>query len=86
VASDAVVPVFDLDGDVGRTVALPESVDAPVSVGQRIGTLSITQGERLLVQVPIVSTSDIPAPGFFEKIWIGLVRAWRWVAGEPAVS
>lgn len=86
VASDAVAPVFDLDGEVGRTVALPNSIDAPVAVGQRIGTLSITQGERLLAQVPIVSTSDVPAPGFFEKIWIGLVRAWRSIAGETAVS
>ena len=73
--------VFSPDGEVSSIVILPESVDAPVEMGQRLGTLTVKQGDRLLAQVPIVAAQDVPVPGFFERIWISIVRGWRRMSG-----
>lgn len=82
VVSDAVrVPVFDLDGDLVRDVRLDASVAAPVSRGDRIGTLSITQGDRLIAQVPVVAGADVKRPGLPERVWIAIVRGWQSVFG-----
>lgn len=82
VIADAVkAPVFDLDGEITRKIDLFEGVDAPVSKGQKIGTLTLAQGDRLLAQVPLVAGTAVERPGFFERIWIGIVRGWRSITG-----
>lgn len=73
--------VFSLDGELSYVVALPESIDAPVEAGQRLGTYTVKQGDRMLIQVPIVAAQAVPEPGFFERIWISIVRGWRRVIG-----
>lgn len=78
--------VFDLDGEIERTVTLAPEVEAPVAVDQRIGTLSITQGDRLIAQAPIVAGSSVRKPGILEAIWIAIQRVWRGIFGEPAVA
>ncbi|MDO8987690.1 MAG: D-alanyl-D-alanine carboxypeptidase family protein [Coriobacteriia bacterium] len=75
-------PVFDLDGDVVRKVDLYAGLEAPVSIGQKVGTLSLLQGERLLAQVPLVAGAAVERPGIFERIWIGVVRGWRTILGN----
>ncbi len=40
---------------------LDESVTAPVSKGQRLGSLSILAGEQVLAQIPMVAKEAIPA-------------------------
>lgn len=82
VESSVCSPVFDLDGEITSTVNLLKSVDAPVRAGQRLGTLTVKQGDRLLAQVPVVAASGVERPGFFERVWIGMVRGWRAVFGE----
>jgi len=44
VAEDAAVPVFDLEGDVSSSVDFVGDVDAPVTRGQRLGTLTVVRG------------------------------------------
>ena len=86
VAESVTVPVFDLDGDLSARVdALPE-VDAPVVVGQRLGTLTVMQGERLLAQVPLVAAHDVPAPDLWEGAGIWFTRLWRSVFGGQMVA
>lgn len=75
-------PVFDLDGEVTSTLSVPYSVEAPLARGDRVGTLTFTQGERLIAQVPVVVNEDVPEPGVLEKAWIWTVRAWRGLFGE----
>lgn len=75
-------PVFDLDGDIIRRVDLYAGVEAPVSVGQKVGTLSLLQGERLLAQVPLVAGAAVDRPGLLERMWIGIVRGWRTILGN----
>ena len=40
-------------------ITLDESVNAPVSKGQRLGTLTLRAGERVLVQVPLVAAQAV---------------------------
>jgi D-alanyl-D-alanine carboxypeptidase (penicillin-binding protein 5/6) len=81
VEEDLVAAVFAPDGEVARDLKMPESVDAPVAAGQRLGTLTITQGGRLVAQVPVVAAHAVERPGFFERIGIAFTRLWRWVSG-----
>ena len=46
-------------GDVTVEVKLDESVAAPVSQGQRIGTMTVRCGEQILAQVPMVAKEAV---------------------------
>ncbi len=76
-------PVFDLDGEIERIVTLEPELDAPVTVDQRVGTLTIKQGDRLVAQAPVVAASNVVKPGFLEAVGIALQRVWRGIFGEP---
>ena len=38
---------------------LEETVTAPVSRGQRLGTMTVTVGEQVLAQIPLVAGSEV---------------------------
>jgi D-alanyl-D-alanine carboxypeptidase (penicillin-binding protein 5/6) len=78
--------VFDLDGPVERSVSLDQEVLAPVQEGDRVGTLTFTQGERLLAQVPLVAGSSVARPGLWERMGIALTRAWRSAFGGTLMA
>ena len=46
-------------GNITTEVALEESVTAPVSKGQRLGTLTIRSGEQVLSQIPLVAETEV---------------------------
>jgi len=81
VSRDESAAVFDVRGELQSTAVVSKTVSAPVKAGQRLGTLSVTQGDRLVVQVPIVAASDVARPGLFERLGVWLTRAWRSVFG-----
>jgi D-alanyl-D-alanine carboxypeptidase (penicillin-binding protein 5/6) len=83
VSEDASVPVFDLDGTVATKVDMVPEVDAPVAKGQRLGTLTVMQGDRLLAQVPLVAQRAVRAPDAWQAIGIWFSRIWRTIAGDP---
>ena len=41
-------------------VTLEESVTAPVSKGQRLGTLTVRSGQQILAQVSLVAAEPVP--------------------------
>ena len=45
---------------IASEITLEESVTAPVSQGQRLGTLTIRTGEQILAQIPLVAETGIP--------------------------
>ena len=47
-------------GSITTEVTLEPSVDAPVSKGQRLGTLTIRSGQQVLRQVPLVAQDAVP--------------------------
>jgi len=46
-------------GSVTTEVALEESVTAPVSQGQRLGTLTVKCADRILAQIPLVAETAV---------------------------
>ena len=46
-------------GDVKVEVKLDEQVTAPVSQGQRLGTMTIRSGEQILTQIPMVADTAV---------------------------
>lgn len=54
---------------VTRTVDLDPQVEAPVSAGQRLGTLTIRAGEEQLAQVPLVAESAVARRTWGELFW-----------------
>jgi len=81
VAEDALVPVFDLDGEVTSRLDLVSEIDAPVKAGDRLGTLTVVQGTRLLAQVPVVAAADVPEPDTWDSVGIWFTRVWRTMFG-----
>ncbi len=47
-------------GSVTSEVSLEESVTAPVSKGQRLGTLTVRCGEQILSQIPLTAAQPVP--------------------------
>lgn len=57
IAEPASARVFKLDGKVTRKPVLPGSVNLPVIAGQKLGTVDLMQGDRLLASVPAVAAA-----------------------------
>ena len=47
-------------GDLRQTVALAESVEAPVAVGDRLGTMTVTSGEEVVAEIPLLAGEEVP--------------------------
>lgn len=58
---------------VTTQVTLEENVDAPVSAGQRLGTLTLRAGEEVLAEFPLVADEGVPRLTWGE-IWLGILR------------
>ena len=48
---------------------------APVSVGQKVGTMKVKLQEKLLGEYPVVALEDVAIAGFFGRAWDS-VRLW----------
>ena len=49
---------------VHTTMELKDQIDAPVSQGQRLGTLTVKSGEQVLQQIPLVAETSVPRLSF----------------------
>ena len=47
-------------GDLAQSVTLAESVEAPVAAGDPLGTLTVTAGEEIVAEVPLVAGESVP--------------------------
>jgi D-alanyl-D-alanine carboxypeptidase (penicillin-binding protein 5/6) len=48
---------------------------APLKAGQPVGTLKVSHGGKVIAEVPVVALEDLPAAGFFGRLWDSL-RLW----------
>lgn len=80
-AEATTMPVFDLAGPVKRRVELKTEVPAPVKRGDRVGTMTIYQGDRMLAQVPVVAVADVPSPTLWQRVVFFFGRAWKGMFG-----
>ncbi|MBQ8881125.1 MAG: D-alanyl-D-alanine carboxypeptidase [Oscillospiraceae bacterium] len=60
-------------GLVTQETQLLEGVDAPVSKGQRLGTLYIKAGEQVLKEIPLVAEAEVPRLTF-RQMWSRILR------------
>lgn len=47
-------------GDLQQSVTLAESVAAPVAVGTPLGTLTVTSGEEVVAEIPLLAGEEVP--------------------------
>ena len=45
------------------------NLQAPILIGQKVGTLEITSGEEIVLVSELVALKDIAAKGFFGRLW-----------------
>lgn len=69
--------VFAPAGKITAEVELVADIEAPVAAGDRLGTLRLVQGDRLIYQTTLVSEVSVEKPGVFERIWIAIQRLFR---------
>ena len=75
---DAVLVEKAQKNQVTQQVELAEQVDAPISKGQRLGTLYIKAGEQVLKEIPLVAEEAVEKLTFwqmFSRVFQKLVRA-----------
>ena len=75
---DAVLLDKAQKNQVSQQVVLEEQIDAPVSKGQRLGTLYIKAGEQVLKEIPMVAETAVEKLTFwqmFSRIFQKLVMA-----------
>ena len=53
-------------GSITTQLTLEESVTAPVSTGQRLGTMTVSAGEQILAQIPLVAGESVARLTFFD--------------------
>ncbi|MBE6990609.1 MAG: D-alanyl-D-alanine carboxypeptidase [Ruminococcaceae bacterium] len=63
--TQAVLP-YDLDpeADLTYTLDLPTSVDAPVTAGEQLGTVTVSYNGQDYVTVPLLALNDVPVSRF----------------------
>ncbi len=47
-------------GNLAQSVTLEESVPAPVALGDRLGTLTVTSGEEVVAEIPLLAGEEVP--------------------------
>jgi len=60
---------------VSMELSLEESVTAPVSRGQRLGTLTVKTGEQVLKEVPLVAAEGVERKSFLNLFGMVMRRA-----------
>ncbi len=60
-------------GEVSIRTELPDAVTAPVSKGQRLGTLTVRVGEQVLSQVPLVAETAVERLSWWD-IFLAVLR------------
>lgn len=58
-----------LRSQVTYEVSLPESVQAPVSPGQRLGTLTIRAGGQVLAELPLAAPEAVERKSYGDLLW-----------------
>ena len=71
---DAYVTLPHGQGDKVKTVLeTMQPVVAPVQAGQKIGTLKLMDGDKVLAEQPVVALKDVGEAGFFGRLWDSIV-------------
>ena len=56
---------------------LPKSLEAPIAEGQRLGTVKVTLGGKVVAEAPLVALTAVEEGGFFKRLWHELLMWWQ---------
>ena len=76
---DAVLIEKAQKSGINQQIELIDTVEAPVSKGQRLGTLYIKSGEYVLKEIPMVAQDAVPRLTF-GQIFLRILRKLAMVA------
>ena len=62
-------------GSIAMELSVEENVDAPVSRGQRLGTLTVKSGDQVLQEIPLVSSESVERLSYWNLFGKVLKRA-----------
>ena len=51
-------------GDLQQTVSLPDGLSAPVCAGDVLGTMTVSSGEEVVAEIPLLAGEDVPRMTF----------------------
>ena len=71
---DAYVTLPHGQGNRVKTVLeTMQPVVAPVQAGQKLGTLKLMDGDKVLAEQPVVALKNVEEAGFFGRLWDSIV-------------
>ncbi|MBP6701004.1 MAG: D-alanyl-D-alanine carboxypeptidase, partial [Halioglobus sp.] len=59
--------------DLVTSVELDPQLVAPLAVGDRVGTLKLSAGDKTVYETPVVALQAVEAGGFFVRLWDTIV-------------
>lgn len=65
--------------DVAAELEVPELLEAPISLGQQIGTVKLTLDGKVIATQPLVALEAVEEGGLFTRLWhwlVLLVKGW----------
>ena len=64
--------------NLGENVEKGDVVRVLVAVGDRVGTLKLSVGEKTVYEAPVVALAAVEPAGFFVRLWDAIVM---WISG-----
>lgn len=85
VADDVNAMVLDFDGDISVDVRLVDISDG-VSAGQKVGTITWRQGEKVIASAPLLAKENVGAPMPWTSVWTATVRLIGLATGDKCIA
>lgn len=63
-------------GQLKPVMDVPKTLIAPITKGQKIGTVRVMLDGKMLAQRPLVALDGVPEGGFFKRLWHELLMWW----------
>lgn len=82
---NATVPVFSINGNISQSVHY-NTVTGSVRAGDKLGTISFKQRNKVVATVDLIACEDVAAPNVFEDIGVWWDRLFKGLSGKPTVA
>jgi D-alanyl-D-alanine carboxypeptidase (penicillin-binding protein 5/6) len=59
------------------TLSTTQPLLAPLSSGQKIGSMKLTVDDKAVAEIPVVALENVPLAGFFGRTWDSIKLLWK---------
>lgn len=71
-------------GSLSAAMDVESVILGPISAGQALGQLTVSMGDNVVYEGPLIALADIPEAGFFKRMWHSLsLFALQLFGGDP---